>query len=90
MKQSSGSDGRLPFTFPAKEKATPHQRRLVSFFSTTGVNEAFRPSKFRNIFKASIFVAKPSIKILECSRIINARNGVPWLFHNHMLHLVAG
>jgi hypothetical protein len=30
------------------------------------------------------------IKVLERSRIINARNGVPWLFHNHILHLVAG
>jgi len=90
MKQSSRSDGRLPFAFPAKEKATPHQGWLVRFFSTTGANEASRPSKLRNIFKTSIFVAKPFVKILECSRIINARNGVPLLFHKHMLHLVLG
>jgi hypothetical protein len=82
MKQSSRSDGRLPFAFQAKEKTTPHQGGLVSFFSTTGASKAFRPSKFRNIFKTSIFAAEPSIKILECSRIINARNGVPLLFHN--------
>lgn len=90
MKQSSRSNGRLPFTFSAKEKATPHQGRLVSFFGTAGANKALRPAKFRNIFKASIFAAKPAIKILDCSRIINARNGVPGLFHDHILHLVVG
>ncbi len=90
MKQSSRSNGRLPFTFSAKEKTTPHQGRLVSFFCTAGANKALRPSKFRNIFKASIFVAKPFIKVLDCSRIINPRNGVPWLFHDHILHLVVG
>jgi hypothetical protein len=90
MKQRSRSDGRLPFTFSAKEKTTSHQGWLVSPFSTTGTNKAFWPSKFRNIFKASIFAAKPFIKVLERSRIINARNGVPWLFHDHILHLVAG
>jgi len=90
MKQSSRTNGRLPLTFSAKEKTTPHQGRFVSFFSTTGANKAFRPSKFRDIFKANIFAAKPFIKVLECSRIINARNRVPWLFHDHILHLVAG
>ena len=90
MKQSSRSNGRLPFTFSAKEKTTPHQGRFVRLFPTTGANKAIRPSKFRDIFKASIFAAKPFIKVLECCRIINARNGVPWLFHDHVLHLVAG
>ena len=78
------------FTLSAKKKTTPHERRLVRFFSTTGANKAFTPSKFRNKFKASTFAAKPFIKVLECSRIINARNGVPCLFHDHILHLVVG
>jgi len=90
MKQSSSGDRRLTFAFPAKEKTAPHEGRLVSFFSTTGASEAFRPSMFRNIFETSIFVAKPFIKFLECSRIINARNGMSLLFHKHMLHLVLG
>jgi hypothetical protein len=40
MKQSSRSDGRLPFTFPAKKKTTTHQRRLGSLFPATGANKA--------------------------------------------------
>ncbi len=90
MKQSSSSNGRLPFTFSAKEKTTPHQGRLRGVFPTGRANKASRPSKFRNKFKTSTFAAKPFIKVLECSRIINARNGVPWLFHDHILHLVVG
>jgi len=90
MKQGSRSNGRLPFTFSAKEKATPHQGRFVRFFTTTRANEAFGPSEFRNIFQASVFAAKPFIKVLECSRIINARNRMPWLFHDHILHHVVG
>ena len=90
MKQSSRSNGRLSFTFSAKVKTPSHQGRLVSLFCTAGANKSLRPSKFRNIFKASIFAAKPFIKVLDCSRIINARNGVPGLFHDHILHLVAG
>ncbi len=90
MKQSSRRTECLPFTFSAKEKTTPHYGRLVSLFGTARANKALRPSKFSNIFKASIFAAKPFIKVLDCSRIINAQNGVPWLFHDHILHLVVG
>jgi hypothetical protein len=90
MKQRSRSDGRLPFTFSAKKKATLHQRWFVRVYPTTGANKTFRPSKFRNIAKADIFTAKPFIKLLESSRIINAGNGVPWFFHDHILHPVLG
>jgi len=90
MKQCSSSNGRLPFTFSTKEKTAPHQRGVVCFFSTTGANKPFRPSKFRDICNASIIVAKPLIKFLKCSRIINARNRVSCLFHDRILHLVAG
>ena len=90
MKQSSRSNGRLPFAFSAKEKTTSHQGRFLRFFTTTRAQEAFRPSEFRNIIKASSFTAKPFLKLLECPRIINARNRVPWLFHDHILHLVVG
>jgi len=90
MKQSSSGDGRLAFAFPTEEKTTPHQEWLISFFPTTGTSEAFRPSKFRDILKASVFAGKPFIKILKCFRIIYARNRMPWLFYEHMLHLVAG
>ena len=42
MKQSSRSDGCLPFAFQAKEKTTPHQGGLVSFFSTTGASKGLQ------------------------------------------------
>ena len=75
VKQRSSNDGSLTFTSSAKEKATPHQRWNTSFFSTTGANETFLPSKFHDIFNASIFAAKPFIKFLKGSRIVNARKG---------------
>jgi hypothetical protein len=61
----------------AKKKTTPHQRWLLRVGSATGATKTFRPSKLSNIVKTSIFVAKPFIKFLECSRIINTGNGVP-------------
>ena len=90
MKQSSRSDGGLPFTFPAKKKTTPHQGRLDGLFPATGANEALRPSEFCNKFQASMFSAKPLVKILKSSRIINTGNRVSLLFHDHSLHLVVG
>ena len=76
--------------FRQRKRPRPIKEGLSAFSPQLGQVKAFRLSKFRHILKTSIFAAEPSIKILECSRIINARNGVPWLFHNHMLHLVAG
>ncbi len=90
MKQRSRSNGCLTFTVSAQKQTTPHQRRLLCIAPATRTTETFRPSKFRNIVKASIFAAKPLIKLLERSRIINAGHGLAWLFHNHILHLVAG
>ncbi len=66
------SNGCLTFTVSAQKQTTPHQRRLLCIAPATGTTETFRPSKFRNIVKASIFAAKPLIKLLERSRIINA------------------
>jgi len=90
MKQSPGNDGSLPLAFSTEEEAAPHQGRLVRLYTTNGTNKAFRPAKPRNIFKASVLAAKPFVKLLRCSRIINAGNWVPWLIHDHILHLVAG
>jgi len=90
MKQGSRSDGGLAFAFSAEKKTTPHQGGLGDLFPTTGANKTVRPSKFRNKFMTRTFGAKPVVKILECSRIINAGNRVPWLFHDHILHLVVG
>ena len=88
MKQRSRSNGRLPFTLPAKIETTPRQRRILTLKSTTWANETIRPSNFRNVVKASIFAAKPLIKLLECSRIISTGNGVLWLAYNRRLDLV--
>jgi len=88
MKQRSRSNGRLPFTLPAKIETTPRQRRILTLKSTTWANETIRPSNFRNVVNASIFAAKPFIKLLECSRIISTGNGVLWLAHNRRLDLV--
>jgi len=77
MKQGSSSDRYLPFTFSAEKETTPHQRWLLGTESAIGTSKTFGPAKFRNIVKASTFAAKPFIKLLESSRIINAGNGVP-------------
>ena len=90
MKQCSSSNGRLPFTFSAKKETTPHQRWLLRINPANGATKTFRPSKFRNIIQAGIFDAKPFIKFRECSRIIKAGNWVSWLFHDHILHRMAG
>jgi hypothetical protein len=58
--------------------------------STGGATKALWPSKLRNIGKAVLFSAKPFIKFLECSRIVNATNWMPSLFHPHILYVVAG
>jgi len=90
MKQCSCGNGSLPLTFSTKKKTTFHQRRLFRFFSAIGTTKFFRPPKPDNIIKAGIVSTKPFIKLLECSRIIDAGNWVFWLFHSHILHHVVG
>jgi len=90
VKERSGNNGSLTFTSSAKEKAAPHQRWNISLISTTGANKTFLPVKLRYVFKASIFATEPFIKFLKGSRVINARDRVPFLVHAHILHLVVG
>ena len=90
VKQCSRSYRCLPFTFSAKKKATPHHRGLFRLVSATGATESFWPPKLGNVVEASLFAAKPFIKLLERSRIINAGNRVSLFFHDHMLRYVAG
>ena len=90
MKQCSSSNRCLTFTFSAQKKSSPHYRRIFLKNSARRTTKALRPSKLRNIGKAGLFSAKPFIKFLECSRVVNATNWVPSLFHSHILHVVAG
>ena len=90
MKQCSCSNRCLPFTFSTQKKASLHFRRVFLYNSARWTNKTLRPSKLRNIGKAGLFSAKPFIKFLECSRVVNATNWVPSLFHSHILHVVAG
>jgi len=79
MKQRSRSNGGLSFTFSAKNETMSCQRRFFRNVLTVGATEASRPSKFSDIFNAGIGAAKPFIKLLRCSRIINTSNRVSWL-----------
>ena len=90
MKQRSRSNGSLSFTFSAKKETTACQGWFIRNVPTSGATETSRPSKFGDIIKAGIVVAKPFIKLLECFRIIDAGNGVSWLLHNRILHHVVG
>src|SRR5271157_953517 len=90
VKQRSRSYRCLPFTFSAKKKAALHLRGFFRSISANGAAESFWPPKFGNVVKASLFAAKPFIKLLECSRIINARNRVSFFFHDHILRYVIG
>jgi hypothetical protein len=80
----------LPFTFSAKKEATLHLRGFFRSFSANGAAESFWPPKLGNVAKAGLFAAKPFVKLLERSRIINARNRVILFFHDYMLRYVVG
>jgi hypothetical protein len=90
MKQRSRSNGSLSLTLPAEKEATTCQGGFLSNVPTAGATEAVPPSNFGDIINASIVAAKPFIKLLERSRIINASNRVSWIFHGRTLHHVAG
>ena len=78
------------FSATNDEFARYHQGGLFRYRSAVGADKAHRPSKPRDKGKAGILAAKPFIKLLECSRIINTGDGVPLLFHGPILHLAAG
>jgi len=90
VKQRSRSYRCLPFTFSAEEETASHHRGCFRSISATGAAETFWPPKLGNVVEASVFATKPFIKLLECSRIICASNGMYSLFHDHMLHYVVG
>lgn len=74
MKQRSRSNGSLPSTFSAEIETTICQRWFLLSVPTVGTTEVSRPSKLSDIINAGIVAAQPFIKLLECSRIINAGN----------------
>lgn len=45
---------------------------------------------YRDIANGSMFAIKPLVKLLKSSRIVNDENGLPSLFHSHVLRLVDG
>ncbi len=81
VKQCSSSNGCLPFAFAAQKKTPAHNRRVFFKNSARRATKTLRPPECQNICKASLFGAKPLIKFLECSRIVNVTNRMPLLFH---------
>jgi len=90
MKQCSRSYRCLPLTISAKKETTPHHRGPFRDISATGATESFRPPKPDNVVEAGLFAAKPFLKLLERSRIVNAGNRMSLFFHGHMLRYAAG
>ncbi len=52
--------------------------------------ENLRPPELHNVGMASLFSAKPFIKFLERTGIIDATNGMFFLFYSYILHVVVG
>lgn len=68
--------GCLPFTISAQEEASSHQIRLLRTITATVARETTCPSEPCNVTKTCIFATEPIVKLLECSRVIEARNRV--------------
>ena len=68
--------GCLPFTISAQEEAPAHHIRLLGTITATRARETPCPPQLCDVIKTCLFAIEPVIKLLECSRVIEARNGV--------------